>query len=1345
MRTNSRSKSGFINSRNLVAILLCAAGISLAMVGFGATPSKQKAAPKQQTAADLKPVHGSTGAVTPSAASPAAGTLTSANIGTANALNWADTVGSATNETFFAGMGTCAVPMSCSTFTLTIDPSVGTAAGSYDPTKYSIFIELSWPQAAEDYDTFVCTTGGTCVQANILAQNTSTADPETISLPTTTPPGVYTVNAVMATGAFEPYTGTVYLKPIPQTTGCTGNCTPPRYMNYPAGLGQGDGAGEPSIGIDWNPNVASLKDTTSPDFTTGIKRLNTGGVAFATMNGVGSTSNGPLGEAEWRVNFDDCTSPAINVWEDVSAIFAQESALIDPIGFVDHYSNQQLGLAYPEPHTPGRVFQIELIGGQGNSQGAFSDNDGNSYLPGGNGGPGQGPDHETLGGGPYNPNSNPPPPPQVVAYGSPNAIYYCSQDIVGEAQCSRSDNGGQTFGPGIPIFQNPANCTGGIHGHVKVAPDGTVYVPNSSCGTSAGLSGVAVSQDNGLTWTENNVTGSFGGSQDPSVGVGQNNVGKVGTTNTIYVGYIDGGHPHIADSHDRGLTWEHNTDVGVSFGITHAVFPVVVAGDDNRAAFGFLGTGDGITDPSVGGTCDPYGATVNCENIWHLYIATTYDGGANWITIDATPNDPVQKGTICLQGTTCPGPPTAPDTRNLLDFNDFNIDAEGRGLLVYADGCVNCDNVYADGGQSGASHATIARQSGGRRLFSHFDPIEPMPPASPQMVSVTPGAGGALLTWLEPDNGGSPITGYNIYRSGTSAQETFLAHVSGETTTKYLDPAPLSGNDFYYVQAVNAIGEGDHCGELSLNACLTNCGTKCTFPYLNVAGAGSPGPLVPTDPTMGELTIEAVNIGDPFSGNCNEKSITFLMKVKTLDAGGTGMAAPPPNGEWQVVFGVTDTNGNPQRVFVDMDTQGTPQTTPEFSWGREDTAANGGNADNAQCTAGTATTCPSISGTFNKDGTIIIKLDVSAPFNFTANPLVTTSSTFTWDARNPGTILGTTAKKITGVTSALIGGTVGGTGGGSVQIVQTSTGGTYTTIANASCDTIPPVAGLTATPIMGNAPLTVNFDGSTSHEPVGACGTIDSYTIDFGDGDTATQTCSTMCPGGAQFFTHTYTSPGNYDARLTVKNTNGLASVNPTLVTITVASVNPPVLSKVESWMTHDSIATPFKINLPLTGTRGVECRSSSSLGAGNYQMVFTFVNNLVSVDGATLASGSAGFGNPSVIVGPNAGLGLSANQCMVNLTGVSNQQYLSIALINAKDTTGAIGTVIGPQMGVLIGDVDASGRVDGNDVSGVQSDTRQSANGTNYRFDVNADGRIDGNDVSATQGSTRTGLPSPP
>ena len=84
-------------------------------------------------------------------------------------------------------------------------------------------------------------------------------------------------------------------------------------------------------------------------------------------------------------------------------------------------------------------------------------------------------------------------------------------------------------------------------------------------------------------------------------------------------------------------------------------------------------------------------------------------------------------------------------------------------------------------------------------------------------------------------------------------------------------------------------------------------------------------------------------------------------------------------------------------------------------------------------------------------------------------------------------------------------------------------------------------------------------------------------------------------------------------------------------------------------------------------------------------------MNNLVSVTDAGLVTG---FGSvSSSAIGPNP------NQYTVNLINVTDQQYLSVALLNAKDRTGAIGDVVGPQMGVLVGDVNARGRVADDDI----------------------------------------------
>jgi hypothetical protein len=235
---------------------------------------------------------------------------------------------------------------------------------------------------------------------------------------------------------------------------------------------------------------------------------------------------------------------------------------------------------------------------------------------------------------------------------------------------------------------------GGLHGHVKVDPSsGTVYVPNKGCGATQA---VAVSTDNGTTWTVRHVTGSTPGDSDPSVGIGSNG--------TVYFGYMGADHhARISVSRTTGQSWVNGQDVGAQLGVKNIVFPTMVAGDDNRAAFAFLGS-------TTGGN---YQDAANFHGVWHVYVSTTVDGGRSWKTVDATPNDPVQKGSICTGGTTCG------NDRNLLDFIDVTVDEQGRVLVGYADGCTGA--CATGGAQNFDALASIARQTGGPRLFASCD------------------------------------------------------------------------------------------------------------------------------------------------------------------------------------------------------------------------------------------------------------------------------------------------------------------------------------------------------------------------------------------------------------------------------------------------------------------------------------------------------------------------------------------------------------------------------------------------------------------------------------------------
>ncbi|HLN76362.1 MAG TPA: CARDB domain-containing protein [Nocardioidaceae bacterium] len=561
----------------------------------------------------------------------------------------------------------CDVPQSCDDFTLHVSTPAGYG------TDHDLVIKVGWTNTAADFDVYLLD-----AQGNTVASAASSADPEQIIVPPTS--GDYTVRVVPFAPLAETYDATATLAAKPANP-APGTDTPPDFTNYaaPSSFADANDAGEPSIGNNWKTG--------------------------ATMYQAGLST--------FKAQFDDSVTPAKATWSDVSASAAtgcpQGSTLsLDPILFTDHET--------------GRTFESQLSGAD--SLTCWTDDDGQTWNPSQGGGIPSGADHQSLGGGPYSANGIGTLPTSTY----PNAVYYCSQDIA-TAFCALSRDGGTTFGAGVPTY-SLLDC-GGLHGHVKVAPDGTAYLPNKGCGADQA---VVVSEDNGSSWTVQHVPGSTPGDSDPSVGIGSNG--------TVYFGYVGAdGKPGVAVSTDHGKTWANRQTVGSEFGIQNAVFPTMVAGDDDRASFAYIGT------PTEGN----YQDTANFKGVWHLYVTTTYDGGQTWVTTDATPNDPVQRGSICTGGTTCG------DDRNLLDFIDVTIDDHGRVEVGYADGCINAC-VTDPSKNNHDAYATIARQSGGKTLFAANDPAVTNVTLSSLDVTKT-SAGNFVATMVVKNTGNQAVGG----------------------------------------------------------------------------------------------------------------------------------------------------------------------------------------------------------------------------------------------------------------------------------------------------------------------------------------------------------------------------------------------------------------------------------------------------------------------------------------------------------------------------------------------------------------------------------------------------------
>ena len=571
----------------------------------------------------------------------------------------------------------------CDDTPLTVNVS-SAAAGSQ-----RVVVRIDWPEPVEaDFDLYVLQ-GPSAVTASA-----STTDPEVARMPATN--GLYTVHVVPYQPYGQSFTAHIYLEPLPNPPAATsGPVASYQVFAPPDGSISG---GEPSIGANWKTGTAVVGNSSDAAFIT----------------------------------FDDSTSPATAKWENRPPL--SNAISFDPILFTDRETGRTL---------TSQLVSDATVFAAGCSLSSYTDDDGMTWIPTEGCGPPAGADHQGMGGGPYAPPlSTLPPNP---AYG--HAVYYCAQSVgavLGDATCSRSDDGGLTYGPGVLAYTS--EC-GGLHGHPRVAPDGTVYLPNRDCAGTTGLGqGVVISTDNGLSWSVSTVPGTTPGASDPSVAAGLTDSGKPAGqgSNTVYLGMCDGdGRAKVAMSHDQGVSWSNAVDVGAAAGIKNCVFPEMIAGDDDRAAIMFLGTG-------VGGPFQ--GKTFAGE--WHAYVATTYDAGKTWGLADVTPNDPVQIGCIWMQGGSNP-------CRNLLDFNDITLDKQGRPLFVFADGCIapKC----GPGSRATASRRavdTVGRQSGCKTLFSAYDKTagsnacgQSAPPAKALAAGSDPAplAGGPVpLTLLAP-------------------------------------------------------------------------------------------------------------------------------------------------------------------------------------------------------------------------------------------------------------------------------------------------------------------------------------------------------------------------------------------------------------------------------------------------------------------------------------------------------------------------------------------------------------------------------------------------------------------
>lgn len=87
-------------------------------------------------------------------------------------------------------------------------------------------------------------------------------------------------------------------------------------------------------------------------------------------------------------------------------------------------------------------------------------------------------------------------------------------------------------------------------------------------------------------------------------------------------------------------------------------------------------------------------------------------------------------------------------------------------------------------------------------------------PTAPLDLQLAAGDAMVVLSWVVPlDNGGTDITGYEVYRGNANGEEVYLSTIN---ITEYADGDVQNGiTYFYYVKAVNPVGTGPASNEVS--------------------------------------------------------------------------------------------------------------------------------------------------------------------------------------------------------------------------------------------------------------------------------------------------------------------------------------------------------------------------------------------------------------------------------------------------------------------------------------------------------------------------------------------------
>ena len=148
-------------------------------------------------------------------------------------------------------------------------------------------------------------------------------------------------------------------------------------------------------------------------------------------------------------------------------------------------------------------------------------------------------------------------------------------------------------------------------------------------------------------------------------------------------------------------------------------------------------------------------------------------------------------------------------------------------------------------------------------------------PGAPAGLTATPGKAQVTLSWVAPaSDGGSPVSGYNVYVA-TSADFKGAAEVPGVTGTAVVMVGLTNGTTYYFrVTAVNRVGEGPASSEAS-----------ATLPPIVPSSPPTSSATTPTVPTTASTSVPAFAAPTGLTATAGNTQVRLSWTAPASDGG----------------------------------------------------------------------------------------------------------------------------------------------------------------------------------------------------------------------------------------------------------------------------------------------------------------------------------------------------------------------------------------------------------------------------------------------------------------------------